>query len=262
MVNQVYLANELGIYSGYFNFFNVELEEKLEENKTNGDLNVIQKVVGVFFTPKETFQAIDRKPDWIVPMVIIIVISLLCTMLTLQYTMPEQMQKQREKLEERGMSNDQIDQALATGEKMGKVMAPVGVIVGVPIVTLFFTLIVWFIGNVVLGGQTSFKKMFSVYAYSSLIGTFGFILMSLVMLMRQSGDVHFSLALLLSENQSDTALYQFLKGCNLFSIWQYAVLAIGFAVIYKFSMKKSGWTMAVLFLITVLISVGFQQIFG
>ena len=71
------------------------------------------------------------------------------------------MQKQREKLKERGMSDDQIDQALSTGEKMGKVIGPVGVIVGVPIVFLFFTLVIWFIGNVILGGQTSFKKMFS-----------------------------------------------------------------------------------------------------
>ena len=234
----------------------------MEENNTSKDLSIVQKMIGVFFTPKETFEAIDRKPDWVAPLLVIIILTLIFSMITMPITMPEQMEKQREKMEERGMADDQIDQAMATGEKMGKIMAPVGIIVGVPIVLLFFALIFWFVGNVILGGQTTYKRMFSVYTYSSLIGTVGFMLTALLILMRKSADVHFSLALLLPQEQSETALYQFFKGFNLFSIWQYAVLAIGFAVIYKLSMKKSGWTMAVMFLITVLISVGFQQIFG
>ena len=233
----------------------------MEETKTSKDLNVIQKMVGVFFSPKDSFEAIDRKPDWIVPLVAIIILTLVFTMLTLPITMPAQMEKQREKMEERGMAEDQIEQAMAASESMGKIMAPVGIIIGVPIVLLFITLIIWFVGNVVLGGQTTFKKMFSVYTYSSLIGTGGLMLVSLLIYVRQSADVHFSLALLLPQDQSEEILYKILKGFDLFAIWQYAVLAIGFAVIYKFSMKKSGWTMAVLFIITVFISVGFQQIF-
>ena len=234
----------------------------MEENSTSKEPNVVQKIVGVFFSPKETFEAINRKPDWLIPLVVIVILTLVFSMITMPITMPEQMEKQREKMEERGMSDDQIDQAMASGEKMGKIMAPVGIIVGVPIVLLFFTLIVWFVGNVILGGQTTFKNMFSVYTYSSLIGTFGFMLTALLMLMQKTADVHFSFALLLPVEQADTALYQFLKGLNLFSIWQYAVLAIGFAVIYKFSMKKAGWAMGVFFLVTILVSVGFQQLFG
>ena len=233
----------------------------MEETKTNKDLSVIQKMVGVFFSPKDSFEAIDRKPDWIIPMVVIIILTLIVTMITLPITMPDQMEKQRIKMEERGMSDDQIDQAMSVSEKMGKIMAPIGIIISVPIVFLILTLIIWFVGNVVLGGQTTFKKMFSVYTYSSLIGTIGLLLKSLLILARQNPDVHFSLALLLPQDQSEALVYKILKGFDLFSIWQYAVLAIGFAVIYKFSMKKSGWTMAVLFIITVFISVGFQQIF-
>ncbi len=234
----------------------------MEENNTSKDLNVVQKMVGVFFSPKDTFEAIDRKPDWVAPLIVIVIFTLIFTMITMPITMPEQMEKQREKLEEKGMSDDQIDQAMATGEKMGKIMAPIGIIIMVPVAFLFFVLIFWFVGNVILGGQTAYKKMFSVFTYSNLIGTLGFMLTAVIMLMQKTADVHFSFALLLPQEQSDTALYQFLKGLNVFSIWQYAVLAIGFAVIYKFSMKKSGWTMAVLFLITVLVSVGFQQLFG
>ncbi|OQX96311.1 hypothetical protein B6I21_01260, partial [candidate division KSB1 bacterium 4572_119] len=109
--------------------------------------------------------------------------------------------------------------------------------------------------------QTTYIKMFSVYIYASLIGTLGLALKSLVIMLRESADVHFSLALLLNPEESETLLFKVLNSFDLFAIWQYAVLAIGFAVIYKFTIKKAGITMAVLFLITVVITVGLSQIF-
>jgi hypothetical protein len=234
------------------------MEDKMEEK----DLSIVQKAIGVFFSPNESFQVIDRKPDWIFPLVVIIILTLVFTMITLPYTLPEQMQKQRAKLEERGMADDDIDRAMETGEKMGKIMAPVGVIIGVPIALLLFTLITWFVGNVLLGGQTTFKKMFSVYTYSSLIGTFGLLIRSVIIFVKKTADIHFSLALLLPQEQSETFLYKFLKAFDVFSIWQYAVLAIGFAIIYKFTIKKAGWTMAAMFLIIALISAGLAKIFA
>ncbi|MBC8183945.1 YIP1 family protein [candidate division KSB1 bacterium] len=234
----------------------------MEENNTSKDLSVVQKLVGVFFSPRDSFESIDRKPDWLVPLIVVVLITLIFTMVTLPITMPEQMEKQRVKFEERGMSDDEIDQAMAMGEKIGKISGPIGAVIVVPIMLLIFALIFWFVGNIVLGGQTTFKKMFSVYTYSSLIGMFGLLLRIPLILSKQTADVHFSIASFLPADQSKTFVYNILKGFDIFAIWQYIVLAIGFAVIYKFSMKKSGWTMAVLFLITILISAGFSQMFG
>ena len=233
----------------------------MQESQVSSNMNVFQKIVGVFFEPKNTFTAIDQKPDWIAPLLVIIVLTLVFTMLTMPITLPDQMEKQRVKYEERGMSDEQIDQAMSAGESIGKIAAPISVVIGVPIVLLFFALIFWFVGNVVLGGQTTYIKMFSVYIYASLIGTLGLALKSLVIMLRESADVHFSLALLLNPEESETLLFKVLNSFDLFAIWQYAVLAIGFAVIYKFTIKKAGITMAVLFLITVVITVGLSQIF-
>lgn len=233
----------------------------MQESQVSSNMNVFQKIVGVFFEPKNTFTAIDQKPDWIAPLLVIIVLTLVFTMLTMPITLPDQMEKQRVKYEERGMSDEQIDQAMSAGESIGKIAAPISVVIGVPIVLLFFALIFWFVGNVVLGGQTTYIKMFSVYIYASLIGMLGLALKSLVIMLRESADVHFSLALLLNPEESETLLFKVLNSFDLFAIWQYAVLAIGFAVIYKFTIKKAGITMAVLFLITVVITVGLSQIF-
>lgn len=225
-------------------------------------LNPIQRVIGVFFSPKKTFEDIDRKPDWIVPLALILIIMLAFTLITMPITMPEQMEKQRERMEERGMGQDEIDTALAAGENIGKIIGPIGAVVGTAIWLLIFTLILWFVGNIVLGGQTTFMKLFSVNNYSSLVGMLGLLLTLPIVLTKKTANVHFSLASFLPDDQSKTILYQVLKSFGLFSIWQFAVLAIGFAVIYKFSMKKSGMAMAVLFLITVIVTVVFSQIFG
>jgi len=225
-------------------------------------LNPIQRVIGVFFSPKKTFEDIDRKPDWVVPFALILIIMLAFTLVTMPITMPEQMEKQRDRMEERGMSQEQIETGINAGEKIGKIIGPIGAVVGTTIWLLIFTLILWFVGNIVLGGQTTFMKMFSVNNYSSLVGMLGLLLTLPIVLTKKTANVHFSLASFLPDDQSKTILYQVLKAFGLFSIWQFVVLAIGFAVIYKFSMKKSAMTMVVLFLITVIVTVAVSQLFG
>jgi len=234
----------------------------IETTGSQQELNTIQRMFGVFFSPKKTFEDIDRKPDWVVPFVVILVIMVVFTIVTMPITLPERMEIQREKMEERGMSDEQIDAAMATGEKIGKIMGPIGAAITIGIMLVIFTLILWFVGNIVLGGQTTFKKMFSVYNYSSLIGMLGLLVSIPLIISKQTANVHFSLALLLPEDQSKTVLYNVLKALGLFSIWQYVVLAIGFAVIYKFSMKKAGFTMLILFIIYVIVTVTMSQIFG
>lgn len=234
----------------------------MEARNGMSNMNVFQKMIGVFTSPRETFTAIDQKPDWIAPMIVIIIITLIFTMITMPIQMPEQMQKQREKLEERGMSDEEIDQALATGEKIGKIFGPVGALIAVPVMLLLFSLLFWFVGNIILGGQTSFKKMFSVYTYTSLIGTVGLLIKLPIIVSKQSADVHFSLATFLSPDKSESLLYTILKNFEVFNIWHYVVLAIGFSVVYKFSMKKAGWTMAVMFILSILVTVAWSQIFG
>lgn len=225
-------------------------------------LNAMQRIIGVFFSPRPTFEDIDRTPTWVLPLVIILVLVIGFTIITMPITMPEQMEKQREKMLERGMEDDQIEQILTTQEKVGKYIGPVMAAITTTIILLIFTLILWFVGNIVLGGKTTFKTMFSVYGHSSLIGMLGLLLSLPLIIQKQTANVHFSLALLLPEEQSKTILYNALKAFGVFSIWQYAVLAIGFAVIYKFSMKKAGTTMVVLFLVYVIFSVAMSKIFG
>ncbi|MFZ5518522.1 MAG: Yip1 family protein [Candidatus Zhuqueibacterota bacterium] len=226
------------------------------------ELNFFQRFMGIFFSPRETYESINRKPDWVMPLLVMVLITVAFTMITLPISMPEQMQKQREKLEEQGQSAEQIDAALAMGEKFGKIIGPIGAAVGTGLILALMSAIFLFIGNFILGGQTTFLKMFSVYLYTSLIGILGMLVKLPLILSKNTTDISFSLAMLMPADASKSFLYYLLKSIEIFSIWHFALLAIAFSVLYKFSMKKSAWVMVVLFGIYVLISATLMKIFA
>jgi len=229
----------------------------IETTGSQPELNTVQRIIGVFFSPKNTFEDIDRKPGWVVPLILILIIMIASTFITMKYGISERMETQREMMQDRGMTDDQI----AMAEKVGKIIGPIWAAIITGVMLAIFTLILWFVGNIVLGGQTTFSRIFSVYNYSFLIGMLGVVLSIPLIISKQTANVHFSLALLLPEDQSKTLLYNVLKAFGLFSIWQYVVLAIGFAVIYKFSMKKAAVPIFILFLFVSAISVAVSQLF-
>ena len=133
-------------------------------------LNPLQRIIGVFCYPGATFKEVDRRPDWWMPLLIVTAATLLFTYLTLPISLPEQMAKQEQKMAERGMNYQQIEKAMAMGEKLGKFFGLIGAVVGPGIWALIASLFLWFVGSVLLGGKTTYRKIFSVYLYASLIG--------------------------------------------------------------------------------------------
>ncbi len=210
-------------------------------------LSLGQRMVGVLFYPGSTFEQLDRKPDWLAPMVILTVVAFVFTFLILPMSLPEQMAMQEEKLEERGMSRDQIDQAMAMGEKIGFISGMVGSVIGPMIHMLVVTLFLWFVGNVILGGQTTYLKMFSVCTYTGLIGALGLLIKLPLVLFKRDYNIQLNFGVLLPESLDETLLADIMQVLDIFVIWRFAALAVGFVVLYKFSIEKAAWTMGILF---------------
>ncbi len=218
------------------------------EQVVSSEMNFLQRIVGVFLSPTPTMESIDRKPTWVLPLIVILLISVILAVITLPITLPEQLAKQRTAMEEKGMSDEEIDNAVQISEKFSKILIPVGGLIVGGIFLALIALIIWFVGNIILGGQTSFKQVFSVYLFTSFISLLGMIIKTPIMLSKKTADVHFSLASFFQADSLNKYVYSFLKTMEVFEIWRFIVLTIGFAIIYKFSMKKAGWTMFVFFL--------------
>lgn len=133
------------------------------------------------------------------------------------------------------MTAEMVEQSLPTSTIMGLIMTPVGAVIGMLFITVIFFAILK-----LMGGQGKFKAYLSVTGYAYVISALYFLL--IIPISFVTGSLHqnaplTSLATLASPDMAGTFFNGILKGLDIFSIWYYAVIAIGFTVVSK--LKKS-----------------------
>ena len=74
-------------------------EETAATGTNTTEMSAMQKIVGIFTAPRQTFEAIDQKPTWLLPFLIGVVIFMIFQVLTVDIQMSERM----EMLEESGL---------------------------------------------------------------------------------------------------------------------------------------------------------------
>ncbi len=231
------------------------------EATSTKEIGVFGRIIGIFTSPRETFVSIDKKPTWLVPFLISILFVIIFTFIEMDIRLQDQIAG----LQARGAPQEQIDmrsQGQAIGKYLGGVMMIIGTLVGWVILSAIFL----FGGNTVMGGEAKFKKVFSVVAWSSLIGVLGGIIKTPIILSKGTAQgVSTSLALLLpipEPGQSGSVLYRLLNQFDGFMIWTIVLYIFGLAVVYKFTTKKSATLVISLWIIWIIISVAVGGIFG
>jgi hypothetical protein len=220
-----------------------------------------EKFTGLFISPRETFEAIDRKPTWLVPFIILAVAALAMTVLTREIGMQDMLAR----FQASDMPQEQIDRIVAQSQGPGRYLQLVFVPLFMFIVWAILSAVLWFTGNTILGGNSTFKKMLSLVSWSSLVGLLSVIIHTVLILMKGTTQgVTTSLALLLADPEpgaKPTFLFRLLSKFDVFTLWQMALWAIGVAVMYRFTMKKSAGMVAVLWVLWVIISVSLGGLF-
>jgi len=229
-----------------------------QEEKTMGGAS---KVLSIFFEPRKVFESLKIKPTWLVPFIIVILLG----MVYYYYAYPIIMSEQVAKIQ----ANEKIpeEQKQAIIERMGGGEHPPVWQLGItPIGGLIYLVIasavLFFVFNVLLGGDSTFRKVFSVYCYSALVGIPATIVKLPLTLVKKSTDVQTSLAILLSPDAKGSFLYNILSSFDIFVIWQVILISIGLAVVYKFTPKKSYTTVFVLWIVYVFLKSGLSSLLG
>src|SRR6476646_4071170 len=82
--------------------------------------NSFQRIIGVLFSPDATFASIARRPDWVVPFVLLLVLSLVAGVVIAQHV--DFVSAAREAMEQnKNMSQEQVDRAVRISTSIGKV---------------------------------------------------------------------------------------------------------------------------------------------
>lgn len=223
-------------------------------------MNPVSRVINAFAAPQATFQAEQEKSLWYVPFVLFLVLTIVGTVIMRPLTQKIQEEKIVETMEKQGLPQEQIDEALERTKNMGAVMTIVPAVL-IQTATFFVTAAIWlFVANVILAGNARYVQMLSVTAYSWLVVAVGMLIKAPIMTAKESINVHFSPAVILSNENS--FIYKLLAQFDLFNIWCFFLVTIGIAVMTgKKAQQVWPWT-ALFFLIYFLGAAAMQSAFG
>jgi hypothetical protein len=234
----------------------------MSEEATSGqEMSASQKIIGIFTIPRQTFETIDQKPTWFLPFIIGVIFFLIMQILTIDIQTADQIAM----METRDMPQEQLD---AARSQMAGPLKYVSLIAG-PIVWLIMLVIMaalfYVAGNLMIGGDSSFKKVFAIVCWSGLVGVIGIILMTLLMLSKGTTQgIALDLTAFLDTpaiGEEKSTLYRILSKFDIFTIWQIVLWIIGLAVTYKTTIKKAAVPIISLWVLWMIVSVAFGGFF-
>jgi Yip1 domain len=193
------------------------------------------RIAGIFFEPARTFEDIARRPTFVIPMVLLIAVVLVFMALFAQHVGWERSIRHQWEINPRAaqMSPEQRENAIQMQIKFSGVAAYAGVILGIPIVDLIWAALLFGIVKGIMGAAVKYKQVFSVLAWSGVVGLISSALTILVMFMKNPDDFNlqnplvFNPGALMDPLTSSKFVYSLASSLDLFTIWMLVLIGIG-----------------------------------
>jgi hypothetical protein len=216
------------------------------EAQSQPTLSPFGRVIGVFFSPKATFQDIVREPSWVLPVVLLTLFSVgVSFSINQRVNWREFMSQQIEKSPQAGnMSAEQKEQRIEGGAKFSPIVTWVIGACGPILFTLIVGVVMWGAYNLLGGANTNFGTAFAITAHAALVGLISSLLFILVLYLKPVGTVDMenpvasNLAAVLPDDAAKW-LVALLKSIDVFTFWTLILLAIGFAATNPKKLKGS-----------------------
>ena len=240
------------------------------------------RLMGTLLSPGETFADVNRKPDWIVPLIILILLTVATTFFVNWKLKPdmdkitrEQIRKQVERSGGQMPPEEQIQQQVAIQKAIAKftpLIAGVGVGVWYVILTGIYAL-----GLMMLQAKTTFKKIFSIVLWTSLaIGLVYTVVFVAALMVKdeeslRTVDIQNPTASIPTNvgaflDSTTSPIVRALAGSlDIFSIWSIVLLSIGFAAIAgskRIKPGKAATIVVAVWVVGVLLKATFASFFG
>lgn len=193
----------------------------------------------VLLEPKATFEGLREKSPWVLPFAIGLILIVAFTWFSWPYMIDQRAEIIR--------MNDNLPEAAKTqiSNQLAQVREnpnPLQVSISgavVVIATLIGAGIWLMVGNVALGGNASFKQIWSMFNYAGMVSVVGVAVHWLMISMKGTMSVYTSLALLAPDMPQTSYGFLALNGVDIFSIWLFAVIGIGLAAVCRVATKKA-----------------------
>lgn len=209
----------------------------------SGDLGFLARWGNIYFSPKKTFEAVKLRPFWVVPMVLLILLGSGFYFWTSRARLSDTLEKMHKNERLMSLPAEQQQEIFDRVERQFK--SPFWSVVGVVVAPIFFFLpagILFFIGNVLMGGEARYVQILGAYVYTGFIGIPEMLVKGFLAAAKGTMNTPLSLAAFFPADQSETFAYRLVNGFDIFSIWFVAVLVVGLATVYNLKTGKvAGW---------------------
>jgi Yip1 domain len=233
-------------------------------------VNSFGRIFGVLFSPKETFQSIARKPNWLLPLVVVLLISLAAVgifgyrggwgpFLEKQVANNARFQQ---------LSAAQQQQAMQTQLKIVPRFVYAEVAVVICLAAVIIAAILLGVFNGLMGAKLTFKTSLAIVTHSWMPGIVSGILAILIVSVKDPASIDIqnivasNVGAFLSSD-SPKWLVSLCGSLDVFSFWQMILLGIGFGAADPKQLsfgKAFGWIFG-LWLVFVLAKVGLVAAF-
>src|SRR6267154_273865 len=194
------------------------------------------RIVGVFFSPKTTFEDIVRKPAGVLPVVLLTLFGIgVSFAINQRINWREFMSQQMEKSPQAAsMSAEQKEQRIEGGAKFSPPFTYAIGLLGPIILLLVVALAMWGAYNLLGGANTDFGTSFAITAHAFMSVALRSTLFILVLYLKPHGTadlenpVATNLAAVLPDDSAKW-LVALLKSMDVFTFWTLILLTIGFA---------------------------------
>jgi len=204
------------------------------------------RIIGVFFSPQNTFEDIVRKPTWVLPIVLLTVLSLAVSFcINQRINWREFMSQQIEKSPRSAqMSAEQKQQQIEGGAKFSPVFTYCVGLLGPILGALIVGLVMWGAYSLLGGASTNFGIAFSITSHAFLTGLVSSPLFILILYLKPYGTIDLenpvatNVAAILPDDSAKW-LVALSKSFDVFTFWTLILLAIGFAAVSPKKLKGS-----------------------
>jgi hypothetical protein len=198
--------------------------------------SLVARIVGMLTSPKDTFQSVVASPKWfgVLAITTLAVAFFTAIPLTTEAGRQSAIDRQVSQLQSFGVQVN--DEAYARMEKQSAIMPYTtagSIVVFTPIVATIFAGILFAIFNAALGGEATFKQVFSVLVHAGVVSSFGAVFGGVINYFRQRMDNVTNLGSLVPMLPEKSFIVGFLSAIDIFLVWWMIVLAIGLAVLYR-----------------------------
>jgi hypothetical protein len=202
---------------------------------TPPNLPLMSRILGVLFSPRETFAAVVARPRWFGVLAVVCLVmgasqfALLSTDVGKQLALDQQVAA----VEAFGVTlSDEAYAQMEQGMENARYTGPISTIIFVPIITAITSGLLHVMFGLIGGGNGTYKQVYAVSAHSSVISSLQLVFTTIVTLAagRAAGA---NLAVFTPMLEDTTFAYKFLSYIDLFYDWSTFITAVGLGVLYK-----------------------------